>query len=213
MKLNLKNVRMLYPFAFHKDQPKRADQKPMHRATFTMDEDHPQVEEFRQTALAALTDKVGAAKAERWIENNFGVDKKSGVLHWGDKRDEPSEDFDGTRYFTAKNDSMPKILTSFGIRQYREGTIRDEDGDDIELEKSEHGKQIYAGCMTNATVNVVGYDNKNGIGVSVYWLGVKFRADGEEQKLGATADDDDLADDDEDVAPKKVVAPAKKKKA
>lgn len=213
MKLNIKNTRMLYAYIWSKDQPKRADQRPVHRATFTIDEDHAAVEQIRETALAALTDKVGAAKAERWIDNNFGIDKKTGVLHWGDKRDEPSEDFDGMRFFTAKNDSMPKVLTSLGFRQFREGTIRDEDGDDIEMEKDEHGRQIYPGCMVNITVNIVGYDNDNDIGVSIYLLGIKFRADGEEQKLGATADDDDLADDDEDVAPKKVVAPAKKKKA
>lgn len=212
MKLNLKNVRVLWPFLFAKDQPKRADQKAMYRATFTMPEDHPAVEQFKETALQALTDKVGATKAERWIENNFGIDKKSGVLHWGNKRDEPSEDFDDTRYFTAKNDSMPKILTSLGIRQLRDGTVEDEDGDTVELDKDEHGRQIYAGCMVNCTVNVVGYDNENGIGVSVYLLGVKFRKDGEEQKLGAVAEDDDLDDDDEDEAPKKVAAPAKKKK-
>ena len=213
MKVNIKDVRGLYPFLFNKDKPKKADQDPKHRVTLAMPEDHPAVDQLYDAALTVLTAKVGADAAERWMKNNFGIDKKTGVLHWGDKRDEPSADFDGTRYFTAKSDSMPVIKTSMGFVQKREGTIRDEDGDDIELERDEHGKQIYAGCMVNASVNVVAWKNDNGTGVSTYLLGIKFRKDGDEQQLGETVDDDDLDDDDEDVAPpKKVAAPAKKKK-
>jgi len=213
MKVNIKNVRALYPFLFSKDQPKKADQDPKYRVTLTMEEDHPGVEQIREAALEVLTAKVGADAAERWMKNNFGVDKKTGVLHWGDKRDEPSEDFDATRYFTAKSDSQPVIQTSLGAKQKREGMVRDEDGDDIELDRDEHGKQIYAGCFVNASINVVAWKNDNGTGVSTYLLGIKFRKDGDEQQLGETVGDDDLDDDDEDVAPpKKVAAPAKKKK-
>lgn len=212
MKVKVQNVRALYPFLFAKDQPKKADQDPKYRVTLTMDEDHPAVEKIREAALEVLTAKVGADAAERWMKNNFGVDKKTGVLHWGDKRDEPSEDFDGTRYFTAKSDTQPVIQTSLGFRQKRDGTVRDEDDEDIELDRDEHGKQIYAGCYVNALINVVAWKNENGTGVSTYLLGVKFRKDGDEQILGETVSDDDLDDDDEDEAPRKAAPPAKKKK-
>ncbi len=216
MKLNIKDVRILWPFIFTKDKPKKAGQEPGYRATFTLDEDHPAVEEIRDTALAALAEKIGDDKAERWIENNFGIDKKTGVLHWGNKRDESSPDFDGKRFFNAKNDTQPNIQTKLGFRQYKDGTIRDEEGDDVEQDNSEHGKQIYGGCYVNLSVNIVGYKNDNGIGVSIYLLGLRFRRDGDEQVLGATATDDDLSDDDDDVQPvksKKVAPPAKKKMA
>jgi hypothetical protein len=84
-------------------------------------------------------------------------------------------------------------MTSAGEKQIERGlTI---EGDDIE------GKEVYAGCYANVSVEIYWYDAYKTLLVN--FLGIRFREDGEAfGGAGETATDDDLGDD-EDEKPSK----------
>lgn len=200
IKLNLKNVRIGWVNVFEKAQDTTApDGKPIKgkfQLTAYLDKDDPQINQLDATVLEVLTEGMKSAKAaEKWMDRNYGFGNHADKCAIRDlaERDKPIEGLEEGLYFKATSQKRPVIMTSTGERQIERGLTVD--GDDIE------GKEVYAGCYANISVEIYWYDAFKTLLVNL--LGVRFREDGDAfGGAGETATDDDLGDDDD--------APAKK---
>lgn len=200
IKLNLKNVRIGWVNVFEKAQDTTApDGKPIKgkfQLTAYLDKDDPQINQLDATVLEVLTEGMKSAKAaEKWMDRNYGFGNHADKCAVRDlaERDKPIEGLEEGLYFKATSQKRPVIMTSIGERQIERGLTVD--GDDIE------GKEVYAGCYANISVEIYWYDAFKTLLVNL--LGVRFREDGDAfGGAGETATDDDLGDDDD--------APAKK---
>lgn len=200
IKLNLKNVRIGWVNVFEKAQDTTApDGKPIKgkfQLTAYLDKNDPQINQLDATVLEVLTEGMKSAKAaEKWMDRNYAFGNHADKCAVRDlaERDKPIEGLEEGLYFKATSQKRPRIMTSIGEKQTERGlTI---DGDDIE------GKEVYAGCYANISVEIYWYDAFKTLLVNL--LGVRFRDDGDAfGGAGETATDDDLGDDDD--------APAKK---
>lgn len=200
LKLNLKRVRIGWVNVFEKAQDTTApDGKPIKgkfQLTAYLDKDDPQINQLDATVLEVLTEGMKSAKAaEKWMDRNYGFGNHADKCAVRDlaERDKPIEGLEEGLYFKATSQKRPVIMTSTGERQIERGLTVD--GDDIE------GKEVYAGCYANISVEIYWYDAFKTLLVNL--LGVRFRDDGDAfGGAGETATDDDLGDDDD--------APAKK---
>lgn len=200
LKLNLKRVRIGWVNVFEKAQDTTApDGKPIKgkfQLTAYLDKDDPQINQLDATVLEVLTEGMKSAKAaEKWMDRNYGFGNHADKCAVRDlaERDKPIEGLEEGLYFKATSQKRPVIMTSTGERQIERGLTVD--GDDIE------GKEVYAGCYANISVEIYWYDAFKTLLVNL--LGVRFREDGDAfGGAGETATDDDLGDDDD--------APAKK---
>lgn len=200
LKLNLKNVRIGWVNVFEKAQDTTApDGKPIKgkfQLTAYLDKDDPQINQLDATVLEVLTEGMKSAKAaEKWMDRNYGFGNHADKCAVRDlaERDKPIEGLEEGLYFKATSQKRPVIMTSIGERQIERGLTVD--GDDIE------GKEVYAGCYANISVEIYWYDAFKTLLVNL--LGVRFREDGDAfGGAGETATDDDLGDDGD--------APAKK---
>ena len=203
IKLNLKNVRIGWVNVFEKAQDTTApDGKPIKgkfQLTAYLDKDDPQINQLDATVLEVLTEGMKSAKAaEKWMDRNYGFGNHADKCAIRDlaERDKPIEGLEEGLYFKATSQKRPVIMTSTGERQIERGLTVD--GDDIE------GKEVYAGCYANISVEIYWYDAFKTLLVNL--LGVRFREDGDAfGGAGETATDDDLGDDDD--------APARKPRA
>ena len=203
IKLNLKNVRIGWVNVFEKAQDTTApDGKPIKgkfQLTAYLDKDDPQINQLDATVLEVLTEGMKSAKAaEKWMDRNYGFGNHADKCAFRDlaERDKQIEGLEEGLYFKATSQKRPVIMTSTGERQIERGLTVD--GDDIE------GKEVYAGCYANISVEIYWYDAFKTLLVNL--LGVRFREDGDAfGGAGETATDDDLGDDDD--------APARKPRA
>lgn len=203
IKLNLKRVRIGWVNVFEKAQDTTApDGKPIKgkfQLTAYLDKDDPQINQLDATVLEVLTEGMKSAKAaEKWMDRNYGFGNHADKCAVRDlaERDKPIEGLEEGLYFKATSQKRPVIMTSTGERQIERGLTVD--GDDIE------GKEVYAGCYANISVEIYWYDAFKTLLVNL--LGVRFREDGDAfGGVGETANDDDLGDDDD--------APARKPRA
>ena len=195
IKLNLKNVRIGWVNVFEKAQDTTApDGKPIKgkfQLTAYLDKDDPQINQLDATVLEVLTEGMKSAKAaEKWMDRNYGFGNHADKCAVRDlaERDKPIEGLEEGLYFKATSQKRPVIMTSTGERQIERGLTVD--GDDIE------GKEVYAGCYANISVEIYWYDAFKTLLVNL--LGVRFREDGDAfGGAGETATDDDLGDDDD----------------
>ena len=195
LKLNLKNVRIGWVNVFEKAQDTTApDGKPIKgkfQLTAYLDKDDPQINQLDATVLEVLTEGMKSAKAaEKWMDRNYGFGNHADKCAVRDlaERDKPIEGLEEGLYFKATSQKRPVIMTSTGERQIERGLTVD--GDDIE------GKEVYAGCYANISVEIYWYDAFKTLLVNL--LGVRFREDGDAfGGAGETATDDDLGDDDD----------------
>ncbi len=197
IKLNLKNVRIGWVNVFEKAPDQTVDgqlKKGKYQLTAYLDKDDPQINKLDAAVLEALTEPkrgIGSvAAAEKWMDRNYGFGKHADKCAVRDlaERDKPIEGMEEGLYFKATSQKRPVIMTSTGERQTERGLTVD--GDDIE------GKEVYAGCYANISVEVYWYDQYKTLLVNL--LGVRFREDGEAfGGAGEVATDDDLGDDDE----------------
>lgn len=193
-KLNLKRVRIGWVNVFEKAPDQTIDgqlKKGKYQLTAYLDKDDPQISKLDATVLEVLTEGLKSAKAaEKWMDKNYGFGNHADKCAIRDlaERDKPIEGLEEGLYFKATSQKRPVIMTSAGERQTERGlTI---DGDDIE------GKEVYAGCYANISVEIYWYDQYKSLLVNL--LGVRFREDGEAfGGAGETATDDDLDDGDE----------------
>ena len=200
IKLNLKNVRIGWVNVFEKAQDTTApDGKPIKgkfQLTAYLDKDDPQINQLDATVLEVLTGGMKSAKAaEKWMDRNYGFGNHADKCAVRDlaERDKPIEGLEEGLYFKATSQKRPVIMTSTGERQIERGLTVD--GDDIE------GKEVYAGCYANISVEIYWYDAFKTLLVNL--LGVRFREDGDAfGGAGETATDDDLGDDDDARAKK-----------
>lgn len=194
IKLNLKNVRIGWVNVFEKAPDQTIDgqlKKGKYQLTPYLDKDDPQISKLDATVLEVLTEGLKSSKAaEKWMDKNYGFGNHADKCAIRDlaERDKPIEGLEEGLYFKATSQKRPVIMTSAGERQTERGlTI---DGDDIE------GKEVYAGCYANISVEIYWYDQYKTLLVNL--LGVRFREDGEAfGGAGETATDDDLDDGDE----------------
>ena len=195
IKLNLKRVRIGWVNVFEKAQDTTApDGKPIKgkfQLTAYLDKDDPQINQLDATVLEVLTEGMKSAKAaEKWMDRNYGFGNHADKCAVRDlaERDKPIEGLEEGLYFKATSQKRPVIMTSTGERQIERGLTVD--GDDIE------GKEVYAGCYANISVEIYWYDAFKTLLVNL--LGVRFREDGDAfGGAGETATDDDLGDDDD----------------
>lgn len=194
IKLNLKNVRVGWLNVFEKAADQTIDgqlKKGKFQLTAYLDKDDPQLNKLDATVLEVLTEGLKSPRAaEKWMDKNYGFGNHADKCAIRDlaERDKPIEGLEEGIYFKATSQKRPVIMTSLGERQTERGlTI---DGDDIE------GKEVYAGCYANISVEIYWYDQYKTLLVNL--LGVRFREDGAAfGGAGETANDDDLSDDDE----------------
>lgn len=200
IKLNLKNVRIGWVNVFEKaaDSVNQQGQpvKGKYQLTAYLDKDDPQLNKLDKTVLEVLTEGMKSAKAaEKWMDKNYGFGNHADKCAVRDlaERDKPIEGLEEGIYFKATSQKRPVIMTSAGEKQGAERGLT-LDGDDIE------GKEVYAGCYANISVEIYWYDAYKTLLVNL--LGVRFREDGEAfGGAGETATADDL--DDEDDTPRK----------
>lgn len=193
-KLNLKRVRIGWVNVFEKAPDQTIDgqlKKGKYQLTAYLDKDDAQLNKLDATVREVLTEGLKSSKAaEKWMDKNYGFGNHADKCAIRDlaERDKPIEGLEEGLYFKATSQKRPVIMTSAGERQTERGlTI---DGDDIE------GKEVYAGCYANISVEVYWYDQYKTLLVNL--LGVRFREDGEAfGGAGETATDDDLDDGDE----------------
>lgn len=194
-KLNLKRVRIGWVNVFEKaaDSVNQQGQpvKGKFQLTAYLDKDDPQLNKLDATVLEVLTEGMKSAKAaEKWMDKNYGFGNHADKCAIRDlaERDKPIEGLEEGIYFKATSQKRPVIMTSAGERQTERGLTVD--GDDIE------GKEVYAGCYANISVEIYWYDAYKTLLVNL--LGVRFREDGEAfGGAGETATEDDLDDGDE----------------
>ena len=176
IKLNLKRVRIGWVNVFEKAQDTTApDGKPIKgkfQLTAYLDKDDPQINQLDATVLEVLTEGMKSAKAaEKWMDRNYGFGNHADKCAVRDlaERDKPIEGLEEGLYFKATSQKRPVIMTSIGERQIERGLTVD--GDDIE------GKEVYAGCYANISVEIYWYDAFKTLLVNL--LGVRFREDGD----------------------------------
>lgn len=200
IKLNLKKVRIGWVNVFEKaaDSVNQQGQpvKGKFQLTAYLDKDDPQLNKLDKTVLEVLTEGMKSAKAaEKWMDKNYGFGNHADKCAVRDlaERDKPIEGLEEGIYFKATSQKRPVIMTSAGEKQGAERGLT-VDGDDIE------GKEVYAGCYANISVEIYWYDAYKTLLVNL--LGVRFREDGEAfGGAGETATAGDL--DDEDEVPRK----------
>ncbi|EIX3645014.1 DUF2815 family protein [Salmonella enterica] len=196
IKVNLKNVRIGWLNVFEKaaDSVNQQGQpvKGKYQLTAYLDKNDPQISKLDATVLEVLTEGMKSAKAaEKWMDKNYGFGNHADKCAIRDlaERDKPIEGLEEGLYFKATSQKRPVIMTSAGERQGSERGLT-VDGDDIE------GKEVYAGCYANISVEIYWYDAYKTLLVNL--LGVRFREDGEAfGGAGEVATDDDLDDDDD----------------
>lgn len=193
-KLNLKNVRVGWLNVFEKAPDQTIDgqlKKGKFQLTAYLDKDDPQLNKLDATVLEVLTEGLKSPRAaEKWVDKNYGFGNHADKCAIRDlaERDKPIEGLEEGIYFKATSQKRPVIMTSAGERQTERGLTVD--GDDIE------GKEVYAGCYANISVEIYWYDQYKTLLVNL--LGIRFREDGPAfGGAGETANDDDLSDDDE----------------
>ena len=195
-KLNLKNIRVGWLNAFEKAPDSVAPDgkiiKGKYQFTGYLDKNDPQISKLDAVVLEVLTEGMKSAKAaEKWMDKNYGFGNHADKCAVRDlaERDKPIEGLEEGLYFKATSQKRPVIMTSAGERQGAERGLT-VDGDDIE------GKEIYAGCYANVSVEVYWYDQFKTLLIN--FLGIRFREDGEAfGGAGEVATDNDLDDDDE----------------
>lgn len=214
-KINLKNVRIGWVNVFDKAPDQTDDSGNLLKGKFQLTgylpEDHPQIDQLEDTVREVLAEAGMEPKAiDKWIDRNYGFGNHSDKCAVRDlaERDKPIEGMEEGLYFKATNQRKPKIQTSKGENQVEPGLVfapgKDDDGDEIE------GKEVYAGCYANLSLEVYWMDKFKNLCISL--LGLRFRKDGVEFKgTGESATDDDLADD-EDDAPRKSKSSASKRR-
>lgn len=193
-KVNLKNIRVGWLNVFEKAPDQTIDgqlKKGKFQLTAYLDKDDAQINKLDAVVREVLTEGLKSDKAaDKWMEKNYGFGNhadKCAIRDLGE-RDKPIEGMEEGIYFKATSQKRPVIMTSTGERQTERGLTVD--GDDIE------GKEVYAGCYANISVEVYWYDQYKTLLVNL--LGVRFREDGEAfGGAGETATDDDLDDGDE----------------
>lgn len=196
IKLNLKNIRVGWLNAFEKAPDSVAPDgkiiKGKYQFTGYMDKNDPQISKLDAVVLEVLTEGMKSAKAaEKWMDKNYGFGNHADKCAVRDlaERDKPIEGLEEGLYFKATSQKRPVIMTSAGERQGAQRGLT-VDGDDIE------GKEIYAGCYANVSVEVYWYDQFKTLLIN--FLGVRFREDGEAfGGAGEVATDNDLDDDDD----------------
>ena len=195
IKLNLKNIRVGWLNAFEKAPDSVAPDgkiiKGKYQFTGYLDKNDPQISKLDAVVLQVLTEGMKSAKAaEKWMDKNYGFGNHADKCAVRDlaERDKPIEGLEEGLYFKATSQKKPLIKTSANEQQTERGlTI---DGDDIE------GKEIYAGCYANVSVEVYWYDQFKTLLIN--FLGIRFREDGEAfGGAGEVATDNDLDDDDD----------------
>lgn len=194
IKLNLKNVRIGWVNVFEKAQDQTVDgqlKKGKYQLTAYLDKDDPQLNKLDATVLEVLTEGLKSPRAaEKWMDKNYGFGNHADKCAIRDlaERDKPIEGLEEGIYFKATSQKRPQIRTSLNEPQNERGLTVD--GSDIE------GKEVYAGCYANISVEIYWYDQYKTLLVNL--LGVRFREDGAAfGGAGETANDDDLSDDDE----------------
>lgn len=196
IKVNLKNVRVGWLNVFEKAADSvNANGQPVKgkfQLTAYLDKNDPQISKLDATVLEVLTEGMKSAKAaEKWMDKNYGFGNHADKCAIRDlaERDKPIEGLEEGLYFKATSQKRPVIMTSAGERQGSERGLTI-DGDDIE------GKEVYAGCYANISVEIYWYDAYKTLLVNL--LGVRFREDGEAfGGAGEVATDSDLDDDDD----------------
>lgn len=196
IKLNLKNIRVGWLNAFEKAPDSVAPDgkiiKGKHQFTGYLNKNDPQISKLDAVVLEVLTEGMKSAKAaEKWMDKNYGFGNHADKCAVRDlaERDKPIEGLEEGLYFKATSQKRPVIMTSAGERQGSERGLTI-DGDDIE------GKEIYAGCYANVSVEVYWYDQFKTLLIN--FLGIRFREDGEAfGGAGEVATDNDLDDDDD----------------
>lgn len=196
IKLNLKNIRVGWLNAFEKAPDSVAPDgkiiKGKYQFTGYLDKNDPQISKLDAVVLQVLTEGMKSAKAaEKWMDKNYGFGNHADKCAVRDlaERDKPIEGLEEGLYFKATSQKRPVIMTSAGERQGAERGLT-VDGDDIE------GKEIYAGCYANVSVEVYWYDQFKTLLIN--FLGIRFREDGEAfGGAGEVATDNDLDDDDD----------------
>lgn len=196
IKLNLKNIRVGWLNAFEKAPDSVAPDgkiiKGKYQFTGYLDKNDPQISKLDAVVLEVLTKGMKSAKAaEKWMDKNYGFGNHADKCAVRDlaERDKPIEGLEEGLYFKATSQKRPVIMTSAGERQGSEKGLT-VDGDDIE------GKEIYAGCYANVSVEVYWYDQFKTLLIN--FLGIRFREDGEAfGGAGEVATDNDLDDDDD----------------
>ena len=195
IKVNLKNVRIGWVNVFEKAADSVNQQgrpvKGKFQLTAYLDKNDPQLTKLDSTVMEVLTEGLKSAKAaEKWMDKNYGFGNHADKCAVRDlaERDKPIEGLEEGLYFKATSQKKPQIRTSINEKQTERGlTI---DGDDIE------GKEVYAGCYANISVEIYWYDAYKTLLVNL--LGVRFREDGEAfGGAGGVATDNDLDDDDD----------------
>lgn len=196
IKVNLKNVRVGWLNAFEKAADSVAPDgkiiKGKYQFTGYLDKNDPQISKLDAVVLEVLTEGMKSAKAaDKWMDKNYGFGNHADKCAVRDlaERDKPIEGLEEGLYFKATSQKRPVIMTSAGERQGSEKGLT-VDGDDIE------GKEIYAGCYANVSVEIYWYDQFKTLLIN--FLGIRFREDGEAfGGAGEVATDNDLDDDDD----------------
>ena len=195
IKLNLKNIRVGWLNAFEKAPDSVAPDGKIIRGKYQftgyLDKSDPQISKLDAVVLEVLNEGMKSTKAaEKWMDKNYGFGNHADKCAVRDlaERDKPIEGLEEGLYFKATSQKRPVIMTSVGERQGSERGLTIE-GDDIE------GKEIYAGCYANVSVEVYWYDQFKTLLIN--FLGIRFREDGEAfGGAGEVATEDDLGDED-----------------
>lgn len=200
MKVNLKNVRVIWVYAFEKAKDtvdsKGVPIKGKYQATVLLNSDDSQIEKLEDAAFTVIAEGLKSeAAAEKWMKRNYGFGNHTKECAVRDlaEREKPIEGHDEGLYLVTSSQKKPLIVTSLGEKQVERGlTI---DGDDIE------GEEIFSGCYANVSLDV--YWNAKYKLLSIGLLGLRYKSEGEAfGGSGETASDDDLDDDDEKQAKK-----------
>lgn len=195
MKVNLKNVRVIWVYAFEKAKDtvdsKGVPIKGKYQATVLLNSDDPQIEKLEDAAFTVISEGLKSeAAAEKWMKRNYGFGNHTKECAVRDlaEREKPIEGHDEGLYLVTSSQKKPLIVTSLGEKQVERGlTI---DGDDIE------GEEIFSGCYANVSLDV--YWNAKYKLLSIGLLGLRFKSEGEAfGGSGEQASADDLDDDDE----------------
>lgn len=195
MKVNLKNVRVIWVYAFEKAKDtvdsKGVPIKGKYQATVLLNSDDPQIEKLEDAAFTVISEGLKSeAAAEKWMKRNYGFGNHTKECAVRDlaEREKPIEGHEDGLYLVTSSQKKPLIVTSLGEKQVERGlTI---DGDDIE------GEEIFSGCYANVSLDV--YWNAKYKLLSIGLLGLRYKSEGEAfGGSGETASDDDLDDDDE----------------
>lgn len=200
MKVNLKNVRVIWVHAFEKAKDSvDANGVPIkgkYQATILLNSDDPQIEKLEDAAFTVIAEGLKSeAAAEKWMKRNYGFGNHTKECAVRDltEREKPIEGHDEGLYLVTSSQKKPLIVTSLGEKQVERGlTI---DGDDIE------GEEIFSGCYANVSLDV--YWNAKYKLLSIGLLGLRYKSEGEAfGGSGEQASADDLDDDDEKPAKK-----------